>query len=119
VLDGRGPVHCEVRVFLITPKFRICGTLTLFCPVGAGALSSRKEAVRHEAGALMVWHISCAYKIYPLYLKTCNFMIYLQCLLTSSGFCIRIVLLWLHFLHLNPLLCSISGCSLQGKVFLL
>ena len=80
MLDGHGPVCCEVRVFLITPKFRICGTLTLFCPVGAGALSSRKEAVRHEAGALMVWHVSCAYKIYPLYLKTCNFMIYLQCL---------------------------------------
>ena len=54
----------------------------------------------------MVWHVSCAYKIYPLCLKLCNFTMYLQCQLTSSGFCIRIVLLLMHFLHLNPFLCN-------------
>ena len=120
MLDGQSTVPCKVvRVFLITPKFRICGTLTLFCPVGTGPLSPRTEAVKREAGAVMVWHVSHAYKIYPPRLKLCNFMMYLQCQLTSSGFCIRIVLLLLHFLHLDPILFSTlsSGCSLQGKFF--
>ena len=78
-MDRMVRVQYLVRLSGFFSSLPSSGYVVLYTVLSCGywALSPRIEAVMRAAVALMVWHVSCACKIYPYHLKLCNFMTYI------------------------------------------